>query len=49
MAPMEQAHLLRGPHARSWRDALVIAVAELADCAVPYSEGLTHGVMYGRV
>lgn len=48
MAPMEQAHLLRGPHALSWWDAWVVIAAELADCAVPYSRGLTHGATYGR-
>ena len=46
---MEQAHLLRGQHALSWWDALVVAAAETADCATLYSEDLTHGATYGRV
>jgi predicted nucleic acid-binding protein len=46
---MEQAHWLHGQYALSWWDALVVAAAEMADCATLYSEDLTHGAAYGRV
>lgn len=46
---LEQGRRLQQEHALSWWDALIVAAAQLANCAVLYSEDLAAGAVLGGV
>lgn len=46
---MDLAYALQDKHALSWRDALIVAAAQVLECNYLLSEDLSDAQTYGRV
>lgn len=46
---LQRAHEVEQRHPLSWWDSLIVAAAQLQNCAILLSEDLQHGALYGDV